>query len=136
ITNDRNMLEAATHVVEALRLSGFVGFDFVIEQGSGRPYLIEMNLRPTPICHLATNASSDLVGALAGTPRSSINVPRFKEGDVVALFPEELWRDGASTYLRTAVHDIPTEIPEFVDAYRTPIPRKARGILRRLKDYF
>ena len=46
-------LEMATvceHVVKRLELSGFVGFDFILDCAN-RAWLLEMNPRVTPICH-------------------------------------------------------------------------------------
>jgi hypothetical protein len=125
------MVETAKRVVSRLGLSGFVGFDFVIQQGSGEPYLIEMNLRPTPISHLALDASGDLIGALGGRPRASIEPQVARANGIIAIFPQEFWRDPNSVYLKTAFHDIPTDEPEFVAAYQLPTPMQP-GMLRRL----
>jgi len=117
------MSDAAVRLVERLNLSGFVGFDFVLEAGTGRAVLLEMNLRPTQICHLALDAESDMIGALARavgavpTPRPLPNFPR----GTVALFPQERWRDPRSPHLATAFHDVPWHAPEIVRAYSQPV---------------
>ena len=54
-----------TRITGRLSLSGFVGFDFMIEQASGRSFLIEMNPRATPIGHLALGEGRDLVSAFS-----------------------------------------------------------------------
>lgn len=114
----------AARLTRRLGLSGFVGFDFMLEGASDRPYLIEMNMRPTQICHLAFDAETDLIGAftmsLLGTrPRRRM----LRTGALtIALFPQESWRDPASPHLRSAYHDVPWQSPEFLEAYRSPVP--------------
>ena len=56
ILDNAEMAEATGHVVRCLGLSGFVGFDFILERTSGRAFLIEMNPRPTPICHFSLDS--------------------------------------------------------------------------------
>ncbi|HEY6980342.1 ATP-grasp domain-containing protein [Reyranella sp.] len=117
------MADATARLVHRLGLSGFVGFDFMLEAGTGRPYLLEMNQRPTQICHLVFNASSDMIGALATALPAAVDrraTPNIGSG-TVALFPQESWRDPASDFLRTAHHDVPWQEPEFIVAYREPV---------------
>ena len=118
------MTAAAERASRELGLSGFVGFDFVLDAETGRPVLIEVNPRPTQICHLAPHAGADMIGALlselAATPVEAVVRPLA--GDVVALFPQEIWRDPASPYLRTAHHDVPWDEPTFLRDYALPVP--------------
>ena len=114
IENDE-MNDAVARLVARLRLSGLWGVDFVLEESTGAAFLIEMNPRATPICHLPLGPGHDLPAALcaqlSGTPlawREPI------EQDVVALFPGELRRNPASPYLHSAHHDIPWDEPELV----------------------
>ena len=123
VIDQPEMAQAAQHVVRRLGLSGFVGFDFMLETATGRPYLIEMNQRPTQICHLASNTASDMIGALAvWLPASEARrATPYLEQDTIALFPQESWRDPASAFLSSAYHDVPWQAPEFIDAYRSPV---------------
>jgi glutathione synthase/RimK-type ligase-like ATP-grasp enzyme len=129
------MTEAAQRIVGWLGLSGFVGFDFVLEAESGRAFLLEMNLRPTQICHLAHDAASDMIGALAhavaGLPAVRA-IPNFT-GATVALFPQERWRDPGSPHLSTAFHDVPWHAPEIIRAYRRPVSPVRPDWLDRLR---
>ena len=109
------MNAAVTRLVARLHLSGLWGVDFVLEESTGAAFLIEMNPRATPICHLPLGPGHDLLAALcaqlSGTPpawRESI------EQEVVALFPGEWRRHPASPYLSSAHHDIPWDEPELV----------------------
>jgi hypothetical protein len=130
------MAEVAARISGRLGLSGFIGFDFILKD-SGRAVLIEMNSRPTPICHLALSEATDLVGVLAakvtGRPRRSLQQAIAHE--VIALFPQELWRDPDSSYLRAAHHDVPWEEPEFVSAYAMPVPSDQPIWFDRLRRY-
>ncbi len=112
-------------IVRRLNLSGFIGIDVVLEEGSGRPWLIELNPRPTQICHFAFNRETDMVGALAqelrGTTLRTLPRDSAVEGRVVAFYPGEAWRDPSSAYLRAIYHDVPWHEPQFVAAYARPL---------------
>lgn len=54
---------AAVAIAASLNLSGFFGLDFVLEQGTGHAFLIEINPRCTQIAHLPVATSGDLVAA-------------------------------------------------------------------------
>ncbi len=115
---------ATLRMVRRLGLCGLVGFDFVLEAAGGRPFLIEMNARPTQICHIAIDSRSDMIGALAeafGDAPCRRRVLPTVGSRIVALFPQESWRDPASAWLTSAHHDVPWQSPEFVLAYRTPV---------------
>jgi hypothetical protein len=110
------MAMAAERMVRRLGLSGFFGFDFMLERGAGNAYLIEINPRSTQVGHLSLGPEKDLPAALyaalsgdAVRPR-----PRVTERDTIALFPQEWIRDPQSSYLQTAYHDVPWEEPELV----------------------
>jgi glutathione synthase/RimK-type ligase-like ATP-grasp enzyme len=123
VIDSPEMSDAAARMVRHLGLSGFVGFDFMLEAATGRAYLIEMNGRPTQICHLALDADSDMIGALAARLSSVVlrrPIPNI-DGPTVALFPQESWRDPDSGYLTSAFHDVPRHVPEFIAAYCSPV---------------
>ena len=63
LVEDEAMETAMRRVAGFLRVSGFCGFDFVVEGTSGTPLLIEMNPRPTQLAHLALGPGRDLVAA-------------------------------------------------------------------------
>jgi biotin carboxylase len=128
-TLNEQMLETAARIVRELGVSGFCGFDFVIEQGSGRAYLIEINPRATQINHIALGAGRDLVGALrariAGEPaRPPVEVT---QADAIALFPQEWERDPQSNFLTSAYHDIPLEEPALIQACKAAPSSRRRS---------
>jgi len=109
---------AVEKVVRRMGLSGFCGFDFMVEANSGHAYLIEINPRSTQVGHLTLGAGRDLPAALYGavTENPVRAAATATENDTVALFPHEWARDPQSEFLRTAYHDVPWEAPELVHA--------------------
>ena len=61
VVEGAGMMRAAERIAKRLELSGFFGLDFVIENGTGLAYLIEMNPRCTPQCPLPLGRGRDLV---------------------------------------------------------------------------
>lgn len=110
------MLAAARTMVDRLQMSGLVGLDFVLENGTGRAHLIEVNPRATPTAHLVSADGFDLLASLrsglgcAGPPPRTATYP----DGLVALFPDELERDPTSVMLGQAYHDIPWHAPDLV----------------------
>src|SRR5262249_26718055 len=112
-------------MVKCLELSGFVGFDFILDS-SAQAWLIEMNPRVTPICHFSLDDNTNLAGSLytnltGASPRS---VPVTFSRGLIALFPNEIVRCASSEHIRPGRHDVPWEEPELV---RTTL-NKALGV--------
>jgi glutathione synthase/RimK-type ligase-like ATP-grasp enzyme len=124
VVDDDDMTRAAHVLARRLRLSGFAGFDFIIEAGTGKPFLLEMNPRPTQICHLSLDAASDMAGELyeqlSGSVRAKSSVGTSPR--IIALFPGEAQRDPQSEYLRSSFHDVPWDSPELVRGYAGSAP--------------
>lgn len=129
----------AAALVRRLGLSGFCGFDFILEQATGRALLLELNPRATPTAHLLPADGTDLAGALftritGQTPVGGGGVPLTT--DWVALFPGELIRDPRSRALYNMHHDVPWDEPKLVVACLTEsvgehwIDRGKRGLAR------
>jgi hypothetical protein len=113
------MAAAARSVCRRLQLSGLHGLDFVMDDESGAPRLIEINMRATQTCHLPLGPGRDLPAALLGalTSRAAIPRPARLGPDAIALFPGEWRRDPASPYLSSAFHDLPRDDPELTQYY-------------------
>ena len=109
---------AVEKVVRRMNLSGMCGFDFMIEAGTGNPYLIEINPRSTQVGHLTLGKGRDLpaalYGAVSGQPLRVAQT--VTENDTIALFPHEWARDQHSEFLRTGYHDVPWDAPALVQA--------------------
>jgi ATP-grasp domain len=110
------MSVAAEKVAHRLNLSGFYGFDFMLEAHTENAYLIEVNPRTTQVGHLALGTGHDLPAALfAALSGDCIRAtPKVTEKDTIALFPQEWMRDPASEFLRSGYHDVPWEEPALV----------------------
>jgi hypothetical protein len=105
------MLWAAERLAARLHLSGLFGLDFMIEEHTNATYLIEMNPRCTPLCHLQPGPERDLVGALwaqlAGQPYKS--PARYIDNDLIAYFPQA-WTT-RSMFLDASFQDVPHQDP-------------------------
>ena len=117
VVDHPEMEAAVAGMVKVFRLSGLVGFDFVVEDATGHAYLIELNPRATQTSHLHSAAGIDplstLKSALCRGNAPPPTIPPYPEG-LVALFPQEMRRDPNSPYLLTAFHDVPWDAPDYV----------------------
>jgi hypothetical protein len=132
--NNSEMTSAASKIAEKLHLSGLFGLDFIIEEGTGATYLLEMNPRPTPLTHIRLGLGTDMVGALLAVLSGQslpTTVPSDQNGhEVIAYFPQVPSLDDelpAST-----VHDFPHGEPKLADALVNPFPQ--RTLLYRIAD--
>jgi hypothetical protein len=127
------MTEVGEKLVRRLGLSGFCGFDFLLEAGTCVAHLIEMNGRTTPISHLPLAEGRNLVTALAtrldGITAISPTPPILQ--DVIAFFPQAWLLEPNSELLHTGYHDIPWGEQALVrELMKLPWPE--RGFLARL----
>ncbi len=122
IVDNAEMMFAAERIASRLGLSGFFGLDFMIEEGSGASYLIEMNPRTTPLCHLRLGKGRDMAGALwaqlAGQPFP--DAPPVTQNETIAYFPPP-WKSNGEL-LRSCFQDIPQGEPELVQELLQPWP--------------
>jgi hypothetical protein len=127
------MTEASAGLVRRLGLSGFCGFDFVLETGSCAAHLIEMNARATPISHLPLAEGRNLVTALATRLDgiTAISCAQPISQNIVAFFPQAWLLEPNSELLHTGHHDVPWGEQALVrELMRLPWPE--RGPLARL----
>jgi glutathione synthase/RimK-type ligase-like ATP-grasp enzyme len=122
VIDDPQMLLAATKLAKRLRLSGFCGLDFMVDDRTGVASLIEINARATQTCHLPLGCGHDLPASLisafhGGTARSCTSVTRC---DTIALFPLAWQHDPTGDYIRDTYHDVPWEEPTLVRAGMAP----------------
>jgi hypothetical protein len=118
LIENEEMAQAACKMARRLGLSGLIGFDFVLENGTGNPYLIEVNPRATQICHLALGDRRDLPAALvAALTREPLRQRPITTGnETIAFFPQEWAREPESDFLKLAYHDVPWSEPGLVKA--------------------
>ena len=131
VIRDEEMESAMRRMVKRLGVSGFCGFDFILEPTSGRLLLIEINLRPTQMVHLPLGAGRDLVAAYV---RELLGVEGVQDraaatrGELIALFPQELQRDPESEFLAQGYHDVPWKMPRLIELALVGMPE---GVLRK-----
>ncbi len=108
---------AASVLVRKLGLSGFHGLDFILEEGTDAPYLIELNARCTQLGHLILPGQGDLAGLLCAAlgvsgRASGTELPIDRE--VIAFFPQALAWNPDSPYMQQCHHDVPWSEPALV----------------------
>jgi hypothetical protein len=109
------------------------GFDFVVDPLTREAYLIEVNPRATPICHLALRDHRSLPAALYAQLENHppIELPAPIDEPTIAMFPGEWRRNRASPFLTSAYHDVPWDEQRLVlDSLERPWAE--RGIAARL----
>ena len=114
VVENPEMMCAAEKIAGRLRLSGFFGLDFVLADGTGKAYLIEMNPRCTPLCHLRLGRGRDMIGALWERLSGEMlpeSLP-LTQNDIIAYFPQA-WLS-KSKLLASSFHDIPYDEPALV----------------------
>jgi len=133
VVDGPEMMRCAERLAARLGLSGFFGLDFMIEEGSGRSYLIEMNPRCTPLCHLGLGRGRDMIAALyaqlSGTPAEERRA--VTENDLIAYFPQAWTTE--SELSRSSFQDVPRGEPELVEELLQPWPE--RSLLFRIANY-
>lgn len=133
VVDNPEMMRAAERIAARLRLSGFFGLDFMIEDQTNLLYLIEMNPRCTPLCHLQLGKGRDLIGAfaaqLSGQPFQE--TPPVTENDLIAYFPQA-WTS-KNELLQASFQDVPQHEPELVQELLSPWPE--RNFLFRLASF-
>ena len=137
IVEGTEMMLAAERIARRLDISGFFGLDFVIENGSGSTYLIEMNPRCTPPCPLPLGKGHDLVAAmwahLVGQPLPETQSVTTKRR--IAYFPQA-WMSAEGCHdalLDTSYHDVPNDEPALI--HELLHPWSARSVAGQLVDF-
>jgi hypothetical protein len=115
IIDHPEMTTATATLVERLCLSGLLGFDFVLDPAN-RAWLLEMNPRLTPTCHLLLKNGAATPDSRTAMTKGDIFETTHEMGTTIALFPQELLRSRRSQYLGACHHDVPWDQPELVRA--------------------
>ena len=111
------MLERAARVVASFGFSGLGSVQFVVDEQSGEPLVMEINARATPVANLGARLGVDLIGGLCAILRGEAlppdTEPRCRR---VAFFPNEVLRDPNSPDLRdpAVYHDVPHDQPRLL----------------------
>jgi hypothetical protein len=119
LVDNPEMRHAAEVLCSTLGLSGFHGLDFILEQGTNRAHLLELNARCTRLGHLRLPTQDDLAGLLAkhvGAMPPDGDVEAIVANEVVAFFPQALSWNPDSPYLRECYCDVPWSEPQLIAA--------------------
>jgi predicted ATP-grasp superfamily ATP-dependent carboligase len=100
-------------------LSGLVGLDFVIEDSTGRAFLIEINPRATQTCHLQLGSRSNLCAALCASlsGRAAAKKASVTRRQTIVLWPHLAERLLPAHVVDNAYFDKPQNDPEIVRLY-------------------
>jgi hypothetical protein len=132
---DPEIDNAVETLVSSLGLSGFCGFDFILDGQTARSYLLELNPRATSAAWLGTKPRSDLSAALfravVAETCSAVAMPSGDgdelEGEKAALFPQEWLRSEKSAYLAAAYHRVPWQDRQLLRYLIASAPVRRRG---------
>ena len=111
---DAEISEAGRLIADRLQINGFFGLDFILEEGTKKPYLLELNPRCTQLGHLPVQGHTELAGVLAAciadqpTPQPTRHIP---EGPI-AFFPQAL--EESAELLSASYLDVPFNQPTLV----------------------
>ena len=126
LVDDPDMARAAAAIAQALRLTGFYGLDFILEDGSGRPHLIEMNSRCTQLGHLDLPGRGSLAAAFCAELRGEL--PRERKpirSETIAFFPQVGLGGASPIRLEGIHHDVPwDEAALLAELLHDPWPQR------------
>ena len=125
IVDRPELLAGAQRLVGDLRLSGFIGMDFIVDPRTGEAIVIELNPRATPLCNAAPfhgrSPAAAAAAALGGGAATADERPRA----LVAYFPKAWAFDPRDARLEHCVRDIPLEDPGLLAGIlETPWPER------------
>ena len=141
LIEEERMERAGRLLASSLELSGFFGLDFILEQGSGEPYLIEMNPRCTQLGHVALAQQTDLAGLLwadwTGNPCPQSSEKQL--GSSVCFYPQAAEWAPECSFLSQARLDVCAADLEIVDRLaqgsQALLARTRRGVREQIRAF-
>lgn len=142
LMNDSRIRQAGARIAKALSLSGFFGLDFILDEATGEPVLLECNPRATQLGHLTVAGQPELAGLLWA---SWTNQPIPPGGDaglsnIIWFYPDGRRLTEHSARFPDCRADAPPEEMEVLERRRreaAPAPVRSRRavwkLLSRLK---
>ena len=107
-------------MVGAFGMSGILSFEFMVDDRTGRRYLLEINRRMVPGLHRGARLRVDpyaaLHAAVTGAPSPTRADMDDGEEGLNVNFPQEWLRDPGSDWLRNHPVDVPWDEPELFEA--------------------
>jgi predicted ATP-grasp superfamily ATP-dependent carboligase len=112
--------EMAARLARGFGITGFFSPEFVEDERTGEPYLLEINRRLVGGAHRGSAIGVDhcqaLLAALHGLPSPTRADLDVGETHLTVHFPQEWLRDESSPWLREHPVDVPWDEPELVAA--------------------
>lgn len=100
-----------------LKYTGFGSLEYIINLHDGLLYIIELNPRPTPTCHMSNQVvTNDLCEMFYKGLNGQALTYKDYTPYTVAMFPGEKRRDPQSEFLKSAFHDVPLDDPKLLEA--------------------
>ncbi len=122
------MEQSATTLAAGFGVTGIIAPEYIIDERSGRLYLIEINRRMTPGTHRGAifnmSSAKALMAALGNVPPSGRVRLDPGEEHIYVSFPHEWLRDPASPYLRKYPVDAPWDDPHLLAAMIATRPKR------------
>ena len=134
-----DLAASARRLAARMRLNGFHGLDFMVEETTGRAIVIEMNPRLTSLSNIRLEPGRDLIGAAAAMVTNKAYRPPETQprGDLVANFPIAWEWSLDDPRLPSCYADVPRDEPALMAEMlrpswpdRLPLARLVRGCSR------
>ncbi len=113
--HDAQLREAVAKLVQGLGMTGLAAFEFIVDDASGDPYLLEINRRLSGGTHRGSDFDVDhaaaLLAAVHGRPVPTRATLDPDEEHLSVHFPQEWLRDPHSSWLRDYPVDVPWDDP-------------------------
>jgi len=122
---DAEITEAGRLIADRLHINGFFGLDFILEEGTKKPYLLELNPRCTQLGHLPVQGQTELAGILAAciADQPAPEPTRYIPDGPIAFFPQAL--EESAQLLSASYLDIPVDQPALVrELYHAAWPER------------
>lgn len=104
-------------IARAMCYTGFGSLEYMVEKNTGLIYIIELNPRPTPTCHISNSVvTNDLCEMFYRGINFLPKESRPYRPYTIAMYPGEKKRDPNSPFLTEAYHDIPFNDPKLMRA--------------------
>lgn len=112
--------ELTASLARGFGISGHFFAEYIVAEGTGEPYLLEINRRITPASHRGAARNVDQWAALHARLNGTVSPSRadLDEGEegITVFFPDEWLRDPESRWLRECPVDAPWDEPELFEA--------------------
>jgi len=126
--DNEEMRRGAAAYAKATRFNGFFSPGYMVEEGSGDAYFLEVNTRAVPLVPSSSKLGLDLCRCLyAGIVGAPLPAQDPDARRVMALYPQELHRDSNSPY-RDLLLDEPVDDPLVHKAMQRGIEMVAAGM--------